>query len=496
MKQARQHKLRLFITVMVIGLCAVPIAAQTTGFTYQGKLTEAGTPATGTYDMQFKLFDTAGVGTGTQQGATLTNPTVQVTNGIFAMNLDFGTNVFTGAGRFLEIGVRPAAGNTNPYTILAPRQPITASPYAIQTVNAQQLGGLPASRYVATDANGNVNIGPGCCGLARLSVAASGFGIMHADGEAAIISYLQPSGAALFGTLNSHPLSLVTGFNPRMTLDTSGNVGIGTIAPLTKLDVRGDLTLDPGANPTLYTSVASTEQNRYLHLINSPSAPSASGLKAGGILVADDYGYGLPTKNDLIVKGFVGIGLGASVAPANPLHVAGNIRIGTGSTGCVLDADGTVIAGTCSSDVRLKRHIVPFAHLLDKVTQLQAVHFYWRAEEFKERHFGTRPSFGLIAQEVEKVLPELVTEDEQGYKAVNYSKLPLLMLQAIKELKVENDALKQRFSEQQASADLQQQQSRQLKKQQTQIERQQRAIDELLQAVKALQSSTHNQRRK
>jgi hypothetical protein len=114
--------------------------------------------------MQFKLFDTATVGTGTQQGATVINQTVQVVAGNFIMNLDFGTSVFTGAARFLEISVRPA-GNTNPYTILAPRQPITASPYAIQTVNATQLGGLPASRYVAADGNGNVGIGttsPSC----------------------------------------------------------------------------------------------------------------------------------------------------------------------------------------------------------------------------------------------------------------------------------------------------------------------------------------------
>src|SRR4030095_9232139 len=103
-----------------------------------------------TYDMQFKLFDTVTVATGTQQGVTITNSTVQVTNGIFAVNLDFGTNVFTGAARYLEISVR-RAGSPNPHTVLSPRQQITSSPYAIQTVNAQQLGGLPANRYVATD---------------------------------------------------------------------------------------------------------------------------------------------------------------------------------------------------------------------------------------------------------------------------------------------------------------------------------------------------------
>jgi hypothetical protein len=53
----------------------------------------------------------------------------------------------------------------------------------------------------------------------------------------------------------------------------------------------------------------------------------------------------------------------------------------------------------------------------------------------------------LIAQDVEKVLPDLVETDADGFKAVNYSKLPLLTIQAVKELKAENDALKQRIAE-------------------------------------------------
>ena len=59
-----------------------------------------------------------------------------------------------------------------------------------------------------------------------------------------------------------------------------------------------------------------------------------------------------------------------------------------------------------------------------------------------------RQTFGLIAQDVEKVLPELVTTDEQGYKAVRYNALPFHMLQAIKDLKAENDELKQRLEQQ------------------------------------------------
>lgn len=131
----------------------------------------------------------------------------------------------------------------------------------------------------------------------------------------------------------------------------------------------------------------------------------------------------------------VGIG---TTAPVDRLQVAGDIRVGTGATGCVKDADGTVIAGTCSSDLRLKTAITSFPSVLDKLVRLQPVHFYWRAEEYPDKHFGKSLSFGLVAQDVEDVMPELVGEDEDGYKVVRYSKLPLLMLQAIKDLKTEN----------------------------------------------------------
>ncbi len=138
----------------------------------------------------------------------------------------------------------------------------------------------------------------------------------------------------------------------------------------------------------------------------------------------------------------VGIGL---TAPVDRLDVFGNIRVGTGTTGCVRDRDSTVIAGTCSSDIRLKRDVTPFPPMLDAVTRLQPVHFYWKSDEYPDQHFGRSRSFGLIAQEVEKVMPELVGEDEQGYKVVRYNKLSFLLLQAVKDLKNENDALTQRL---------------------------------------------------
>lgn len=97
--------------------------AQTTVFTYQGKLTDAGNPATGTYDMQFKAFDSADIATGNQIGTTVDRLGIPVTSGIFTVELDFGPGVFDGSARFLEIGVRPA-DSANPFTVLGPRQPL------------------------------------------------------------------------------------------------------------------------------------------------------------------------------------------------------------------------------------------------------------------------------------------------------------------------------------------------------------------------------------
>lgn len=147
-------------------------------------------------------------------------------------------------------------------------------------------------------------------------------------------------------------------------------------------------------------------------------------------------------------SGNAGIGPFASDVNGLPivpdrLQVVGDIRVGTtGTNGCLKDFSGAGIAGTCSSDRRLKKNITPFGPVLDKVAALQPVHYFWRANEFPDRHFGPDQAAGLIAQDVEQVLPELVATDSDGFKAVNYSQLPLLTIQAVKELKSENDALK------------------------------------------------------
>jgi len=145
-----------FVSVPVLMLlCSVYAAGQTTAFTYQGQLSNNGTPATGSFDLQFSLFDLAQ--NGSQQGGTVVQTNVAVVNGIFTVQLDFGLNVFTGNGaQFMQIGVRPG-GTSGAFTILLPRVPITPTPYSIRTIsaasadNATQLGGVAAGQYVQTN---------------------------------------------------------------------------------------------------------------------------------------------------------------------------------------------------------------------------------------------------------------------------------------------------------------------------------------------------------
>ena len=132
-------------SLLVVGLLfwvSVSAFGQGTAFTYQGKLTDNGNPASGEYDFQFKLFDTATVGTGTQIGSLVAVSNVTVSTGILTVQLDFGAcaTCFNGAARFLEIAVKPTSGST--FTTLSPRQPITANPYAIRSLAAATADGL------------------------------------------------------------------------------------------------------------------------------------------------------------------------------------------------------------------------------------------------------------------------------------------------------------------------------------------------------------------
>jgi hypothetical protein len=149
---------------------------QGTAFTYQGRLNDHGTPATGTYDLQFEIYDA--VSGGNQVGGSITLSSLGITNGLFTVSLDFGAGVFNGANRWLEIGARSHGAGS--FEVLSSRQAISSSPYAIAAstltgilpasqvggaLNAAQIPNLDASKIttgvLAGDGSGLTNLNAG-----------------------------------------------------------------------------------------------------------------------------------------------------------------------------------------------------------------------------------------------------------------------------------------------------------------------------------------------
>ena len=156
------------VLASLMGL-APNLVAQSTAFTYQGRLDDGGYPASGIYDLRFGLFaaPTAGV----QQGVTLTQTATAVSNGLFTVTLDFG-NQFPGADRWLETAVRTNGGGA--FSTLAPRQALTPTPYAMFAgkVNASGITGTLAPGNIANGTITTLMLANGAVGSNQLAAGA------------------------------------------------------------------------------------------------------------------------------------------------------------------------------------------------------------------------------------------------------------------------------------------------------------------------------------
>jgi hypothetical protein len=204
----------LLAALAVATLTAGPVVdralAQTvplgTAWTYQGELSQSGSPANGLHDMIFTLWaEPLG---GALVGNIVCKPGVQVTNGRFSTQLDFGA-LPAAQGLFLQIEVRPTTGRAcndgTDLVALLPRQQLTPTPYALSAVsagtagvatNAQQLGGQPAAFYTSAS-----NLSSGTIPSDRLSGTYAGAVSFSNTGNA-----FAGSGAGLTG-LNASTLA-------------------------------------------------------------------------------------------------------------------------------------------------------------------------------------------------------------------------------------------------------------------------------------------------
>jgi len=126
-----------------------------------------------------------------------------------------------------------------------------------------------------------------------------------------------------------------------------------------------------------------------------------------------------------------------SINSAEALNICGNVR-----------ASGSLTANafSCSSDLRFKKDINNLDSALQDIMSLNGVSYEWKTEEFTNRGFTEDRQIGLIAQEVEEVLPDLVHTGKDGYKSVDYQSLSAVFVEAIKEQQKIIESLEKRIA--------------------------------------------------
>jgi Chaperone of endosialidase len=275
----------------------------------------------------------------------------------------------------------------------------------------------------------------------------------------------------------------------------NGTVGINTNAPTSTLDVNGNVRIRTGAtansvligNANGDASWSNTLPGFKISTTNPGSGTSDwialnAGGSAGSRLVGGllngtptigghnnilsgwtdlaispgggNVGIGTSTPSQkLTVNGSADITGSLGIGTNNPLeklHIIGNAYLtgnigasgainctGNLSTGGTLTVAGQVSfcggAYTCS-DNRYKKDIAPLSQSLQNVLSLNGYTYNWRREEFPNKQFTADKQIGFMAQEIEKMYPEIVyTDPATGYKSVDYSKITPVLVEAIKE---------------------------------------------------------------
>ncbi|HBK83764.1 MAG TPA: hypothetical protein DDZ41_09245, partial [Flavobacterium sp.] len=230
-------------------------------------------------------------------------------------------------------------------------------------------------------------------------------------------------------------VAIETANQTRVFVTSAGNVGVGTAGPSAKLHVVGA----GGGSVDFKTTGRIMIQSDNAGIVFSKAATGLSYSFAGVDSSIPDHAFGISTPL-------------AGMYVFNVLQ-NGNIGIGTNAPAYTLHVNGSV-AGTAAyvnlSDKRLKTNVQPITDALNKVMQLKGISFDWNQKADKTLELDNKNHLGFLAQEVEKVLPQVVStaQDAMQTKSVAYSDIVPVLVEALKELKAENDMLKLQLQDQ------------------------------------------------
>jgi hypothetical protein len=324
------------------------------------------------------------------------------------------------------------------------------------------------SEKMRIKANGNVGIGT-ASPSAKLHVAGSNPEILL-DNTAASTSkmrllsftagdtWIQSGTDWVSGSVAPIRFSGIYGTPVHMSILGNGNVGIGTTNPGYKLTVSGTTNLSrdgageccSGGDFTLALAESTRNNDSSINTGHRATIQFHNGWEAEGFMRLASGGgsqpAGVPGSQNITDRRFIFGSYQTNMSGefTGNLYANGNVGIGTTSPSCKLQVAGDAMADHwyTPSDSRLKKDVTTVDHALDKVSALRGVEFRWRTEEYPDKGFDEGKKIGLIAQEVEKVLPEVVSTDNKGYKSVEYANIVGVLIEAVKDLKVQNEALK------------------------------------------------------
>ena len=263
---------------------------------------------------------------------------------------------------------------------------------------------------------------------------------------------------------------------------SADRVGIGTGSPSKKLEVAGDVRIASGGDLILSDSAGGNDTFLYndsqsligyingaerfrvnssgnvgiaednidanLHITGSPCVikQERAGVYAMRMGIPSNSANWVLAHTDNLQSS-----VAMSINGSRDIYIPESVGIGVAANGTAgrLDCSNDVVAYS-TSDKRLKENIKPLDNALDKVMQISGVEFDWKKLTEKEKetiHGNKGHDVGVIAQEIEEVLPEVVTQRDNGYKAVKYEKIVPLLIEAIKEQQEEIELLKANYDD-------------------------------------------------
>jgi hypothetical protein len=280
------------------------------------------------------------------------------------------------------------------------------------------------------------NITPDANWTSQLKIVGSGYsGGISLDADGMWVGHNSSSRKLIFATNDTNRLfvnnshTIVT---TKMHVGSATQHGIYTATANDSLEVDGTLRLKSSANTGWFRIIPPNTVNQFSMRFEDAGGEIGDVLQ---ILQA-------PSANDVVV------GFSKSAGNVKLDNTLRSLGVGTGASGTTgeIRATNNIIA-YFTSDKKLKENITPIVNALQKLNQINGVEFDWNKDFIEQSggedgYFVRKHDVGVIAQEIETVLPEAVATRSDGTKAVNYEKIVPLLIEAIKELKVEVDRLK------------------------------------------------------